>query len=251
MSGAYLGKGVVVTGAGGGMGRAIALAFAREGAHVIAADIIEAGLAETRALLGQGDGSLTTMLCDVRDEAGIAALVDSAAMRAGRLDVMVNNAAVLGSWVPIAEQERATLDLVIDVNLKGTVLGMKQALRHMIPARAGVIINLASVQSFRVAYPGAAFYAASKAAVVSLTRSAALENGHHGIRAVAIAPGPIDTPMLRSTGGDWPPPIVEQVPLGRVGEAGEVAAAALWLASDAASYISGATLPVDGGWLAP
>ncbi|QGN54296.1 SDR family oxidoreductase [Novosphingobium sp. Gsoil 351] len=233
------------------MGRAIALAFAHAGAHVVAGDVDEAGLADTRGLFGGAAGTLETMRVDVRDEAAMAALVDAAVARAGRLDVMVNNAAVLGAWVPIAEQERATLDLVIDVNLKGTVLGIKQALRHMIPARSGVIVNLASVQSFRVAYPGAAFYAASKAAVVSLTRSAALENGQFGIRAVAIAPGPIDTPMLRGTGGEWPPPIVAQVPLGRVGEVEEVAAAALWLASDAASYISGATLPVDGGWLAP
>lgn len=251
MSERFRGKSVVVTGAAGGMGRAIALAFAGEGAAVAACDTNLAGLEETRALAASLSGSLAISVCDVRDEAQLAALTDRAAAANGRLDVMVNNAAVLGEWMPIAEQERATLDMVIDVNLKGTVLGMKQALRHMIPARSGVIINLASVQSFRVAYPGAAFYAASKAAVVSLTKSAALENGQFGIRAVAIAPGPIDTPMLRSASEEWPPPIIEVVPLGRVGEPAEVAKAALWLASDEASYISGATLAVDGGFLAP
>jgi NAD(P)-dependent dehydrogenase (short-subunit alcohol dehydrogenase family) len=251
MSERYRGKSVVVTGAAGGMGRAIALAFAREGAAVEACDTNPGGLEETRTLLGLASGSIRIGVCDVRDETDLAALTDRAAAATGRLDVMVNNAAVLGPWVPIAEQERAALDLVIDVNLKGTVLGTKQALRHMIPARSGVIVNIASVQGFRVLYPGAAFYAASKAAVVSLTKSAALENGPFGIRAVAIAPGPIDTPMLRSSIPDWPPPIVEQVPLGRVGEADEVAKAALWLASDEAAYISGATLAVDGGFLAP
>lgn len=251
MSERFKGASVVVTGAAGGMGRGISLAFAREGAAVLACDMNGDGLAETESLHTTQLGRLETMLCDVSDEAAVSELVDRAVAANGKLDVLVNNAAVLGQWVPIADQQKSTLDLVIDVNLKGTVLGMKHALRHMIPARSGVIINLASVQSYRVAYPGAAFYAASKAAIVSLTKSAALENGPYGIRAVAIAPGPIDTPMLRSTGDSWPPPIVEQVPLGRVGEVEEIANVALWLASNEAAYITGATLPVDGGWLAP
>ena len=251
MSERFKGASVGVTGAAGGMGRGISLAFAREGAAVLACDMNGDGLAKTESLRTTQLGRLETMLCDVSDEAAVSELVDRAVAANGKLDVLVNNAAVLGQWVPIADQQKSTLDLVIDVNLKGTVLGMKHALRHMIPARSGVIINLASVQSYRVAYPGAAFYAASKAAIVSLTKSAALENGPYGIRAVAIAPGPIDTPMLRSTGDSWPPPIVEQVPLGRVGEVEEIANVTLWLASNEAAYITGATLPVDGGWLAP
>lgn len=251
MTGRYLGKTVAVTGAANGMGRAIALAFAREGAAVYACDVNAAGLAATQALLEPGTGSIGTMIADVRDEAAVAALADRAAAPTGALDVMVCNAAVKGDWAPLAEQPREQLDLVIDINLKGTVLCMKHALRHMIPARSGVIINLASVQSFRVGFPGAAFYAASKAAVVALTRAAALENGQFGIRAVGIAPGPIDTPMLRGTGTDWPPPIINDVPLGRIGTVDDIAKAALWLASDECSYISGATLPIDGGWLAP
>ena len=244
------GKTVVVTGAAGGMGRSIALAFAQAGADVLACDLNPAGLEETRSLFANGEGSLDVTVCDVRDEASVASAMDRAAQASGRLDVIVNNAAVLGEWVPIGEQRRETLDLVIDVNLKGTVLGMKHALRWMVPSGSGVIINLASVQSYRVAYPGAAFYAASKAAIVSLTKSAAIEYGPHGIRAVAIAPGPIDTPMLRSSGDTWPPPIINDVPLGRIGGADEVGRIAVWLASDDAAYISGATLPVDGGWLA-
>lgn len=251
MTGRYLGKTVAVTGAADGMGRAIALAFAREGAAVLACDVNADGLAATQALLETGHGSIDTMIADVRDEAAIAAFADRAAAPTGSLDVMVCNAAVKGDWAPLAEQPREQLDLVIDINLKGTVLCMKHALRHMIPARSGVIINLASVQSFRVGFPGAAFYAASKAAVVALTRAAALENGQFGIRAVGIAPGPIDTPMLRSSGGDWPPPIINDVPLGRIGTVDDIAKAALWLASDESGYISGATLPIDGGWLAP
>jgi NAD(P)-dependent dehydrogenase (short-subunit alcohol dehydrogenase family) len=107
------------------------------------------------------------------------------------------------------------------------------------------------VHSFRVGFPGVAFYSASKTAVVALTCAAAQENREFGIRAVGIAPGPIDTPMLRSAGGDWPPPIINGVPLGRIGSVEDIANAALWLASDQASYISGATLTIDAGWLAP
>ena len=161
------------------------------------------------------------------------------------------SAPTLTAWAPLAEQHREQLELVIDINIKGTVFSMKHALAQMIPSRSGVIFNLASVQSYRVGFAGAAFYSASKAAVVALTRAAALENGQFGIRAVGIAPGPIDTPMLRSAGGGWPPPIINDVPLGRIGVVDDIANAALWLASDQANYISGATLTIDGGWLAP
>jgi NAD(P)-dependent dehydrogenase (short-subunit alcohol dehydrogenase family) len=248
----FAGKVAVVTGAAQGMGRAIALAFAAAGAKVAIGDVDEAGGEDCARIACAAGGEAVFRATDVRSEAQIAALVAGAVDRWGRLDVMVNNAAVLGPWLPIAEQTEANLDLVLGVNVKGTVFGMKHALAAMQPRRAGVIVNLASVQGFRVGYPGAAFYAASKAAIVSLTKSAALEYGAQGIRAVAIAPGPIDTPMLRSAAGDaWPPAIVAAVPLGRVGEADEVARAVLWLASDAAGYITGATLPIDGGFLAP
>jgi NAD(P)-dependent dehydrogenase (short-subunit alcohol dehydrogenase family) len=137
------------------------------------------------------------------------------------------------------------------VNVKGVVYGLKHAGRAMLRQGSGVIVNLASVQGFRVVYSGAAFYAASKAAVVSLTKSGAIELGPHGVRVVGIAPGPIDTPMLRSAAAEWPPAIQKDVPLARIGEPDDVARAIVWLASPAASYISGPTLPVDGGFLAP
>jgi NAD(P)-dependent dehydrogenase (short-subunit alcohol dehydrogenase family) len=250
----YDGRAVIVTGAGSGMGRAtaLALAFAAAGAAVAIADIDAVGATETGRIAAERGGRVLVQPTDVRREDQVERLVGAALAAFGRLDVMVNNAAVLGAWKPIAEQDAANLDLVLDVNVKGAVFGMKHALKAMTAARSGVIVNIASVQGFRVAYPGAAFYAASKAALVSLTKSAALEYGAAGVRVVGVAPGPIDTPMLRSASGNiWPPAIVDSVPLGRVGLADEVAAAVLWLASDNAGYITGATLPVDGGFLAP
>jgi len=140
------------------------------------------------------------------------------------------------------------MDAVFGVNLKGVLYGLKYGLAAMVERRSGVIINIASVQAVRPIYAGASLYAASKAAVVSLTRSAAHEYGQYGIRVVAVAPGPVDTPMLRAA--DPQGTIVEAVPLHRIGAPAEIANAVLWLASDAASYVSGSLLTVDGAFLA-
>lgn len=248
----FSGRVAVVTGAASGMGRATAQAFAEAGARVVLGDVNEREGRVVVDAIHRAGGEAVFVACDVRREDDVRRLVETAATQFGALHAMVNNAAVLGDWKPIAEQSADMLDLVIDVNVKGVVYGIKHALAVMRPQRQGVIVNLASVQGFRVAYSGAAFYAASKAAVVSLTKSAALENGSEGIRVVGIAPGPIDTPMLRSrAGNEWPPAIVGVTPLARVGEPVEIANAILWLCSDEASYITGATLPVDGGFLAP
>ena len=245
-------RGVIVTGAGGGMGRAIAEAFAKAGDEVLVADLNEAGLAQTVAGIEAAGGRAIAQRANVTQEADVAALVETAKQRFGRLDVMVNNAAILGPWLPIHEQSAEALDAVLGVNVKGVVFGMKHALLAMRAAGRGAIVNIASVQGVRVVYPGAAFYAASKSAVVALTRAAALENGSSNIRVNAIAPGPIDTPMLRAAAGDaWPPAIVSDVPLGRLGMPEDIAKAVFWLAGDEAAYVSGALLAVDGGFLAP
>lgn len=248
----FSGRVAVITGAASGMGRATAEAFARAGAHVVLGDVNERAGEGVAADIRAAGGDALFARCDVRREDDVQRLVNIAVSNFGGLHAMVNNAAVLGDWKPLVEQTEAMLDLVLGVNVKGVVFGIKHALAVMRPQREGVIVNLASVQGFRVGYAGAAFYAASKAAVVSLTKSAALENGAEGIRVVGIAPGPIDTPMLRSrAGNDWPPAIVGVTPLARLGDPEEIANAILWLCSDEASYITGATLPVDGGFLAP
>lgn len=248
----FEGKTAVITGAASGMGKAMAIAFAKAGANVVLADIAADAGHEVAEQISHAGGTAVFQETDVSLEAEVASLARSAIEATGSLDIWVNNAATLGESVLIGDQRAETLERVLGINVKGTVFGMKHALSVMTEKKQGVIINVSSVQGFRVAYPGMALYAASKAAVVSLTKSAALEYGSLGIRVVGIAPGPIDTPMLRSTtGADWPPAIVKVTPLARVGEPEEVANATLWLCSDEASYITGATLPVDGGFLAP
>jgi len=246
------GKTAVITGAASGMGKAMAMAFAKAGANVVLADVATDAGQEAAEQISNAGGAAVFLKTDVSLEAEVVSLAKTAIETFGSLDIWVNNAATLGISALIGEQRAETLERVLDINVKGTVFGMKHALSVMTGKKRGVIVNVSSVQGFRVAYPGMAFYAASKAAVVSLTKSAALEYGGQGIRVVGIAPGPIDTPMLRSTtGADWPPAIVKVTPLARVGEPEEVANATLWLCSDEASYITGATLPVDGGFLAP
>jgi NAD(P)-dependent dehydrogenase (short-subunit alcohol dehydrogenase family) len=250
-AGEFAGSAVVVTGAGSGMGRAVARSFAALGASVVVAERDEKTGAETARLVAGAGGRAELVVTDVSREADVERAVARALALAPRLAVYVNNAAVLGAWVPIVEQSAETLATVLDVNVKGVVYGMKHAGRAMARQGNGVIVNVASVQGFRVVYPGSAFYAASKAAVVQLTKAGALELGPHGVRVVGIAPGPIDTPMLRSAAAEWPPAIQKDVPLARIGEPDDVARAVTWLASEAASYISGAVVPVDGGFLAP
>lgn len=230
-------KSVVVTGGNSGMGRAIAAAFVASGARVLVGDVG-----------GQPLPDVLYRETDVSQPGQVRELIELAASRHGRLDVLVNNAGINGALVPLAEQSEATIDAVLGINLKGVIYGLKYALIEMSKQRAGVIINIASVQGIRPIYAGASIYAASKAAVVSLTRSAAHEYGQHGVRVVAVAPGPVDTPMLRKA--DPEGKIIEAVPLHRIGTGDDIANAVLWLACDAASYVSGCLLTVDGAFLA-
>lgn len=230
-------KSVVVTGGNSGMGRAIAQAFVASGARVVVGDV--GGEPLPQALYRK---------TDVSQPQQVRELLELAVSYHGRLDVLVNNAGINGALVPLAEQTEAGIDAVLGVNLKGVIYGLKYGLIQMCKQRAGVIVNIASVQGIRPIYAGASIYAASKAAVVSLTRSAAHEYGQYGIRVIAVAPGPIDTPMLRKA--DPEGKIVAAVPLHRIGAAEDIANAVLWLASDAAGYVSGSLLTVDGAFLA-
>jgi len=238
-------KVAVVTGGNSGMGRAIALGFAARGAKVVVGDRAAEPAPPSPE---EGDLKLLYRQTDVSQPQAVRELVAFATSRFGRLDILVNNAGINGPLVPLAEQREDDIDAVLGVNLKGALYGMKYGLREMVKQGAGVIINIASVQGLRPIYAGASIYAASKAAVVSLTRSAAHEYGQYGIRVMAVAPGPIDTPMLRAA--DPEGKIIDAVPLHRIGTPQELANAVLWLASDAASYVSGCVLTVDGAFLA-
>jgi NAD(P)-dependent dehydrogenase (short-subunit alcohol dehydrogenase family) len=249
----FTGDVALVTGASQGMGRAVAMAFAAAGAQVVLVDIaIEAGN-DTAATIVAGGGEATFVATDVTDAAAVQAAVQLAVQRYGRLDCAVNCAAIENEQAPLHECGDDAFDLLQQVNVRGTFLCMKHELREMLTSgRGGAIVNIASTNSFRAQVNQPA-YTASKHAVLGLTRSAALDYAGRGVRVNAICPGGIDTPMLRAAmqrRGRDPQEVAGRLSLlGRFGTPDEIAAAALWLCSDASSYVVGQALAVDGGFL--
>jgi NAD(P)-dependent dehydrogenase (short-subunit alcohol dehydrogenase family) len=245
------GQVVLITGALAGIGRATALAFAREGAQVvISGRRDEEGWkleAELRALGVKAE----YVRSDVRHEDDVRGLVDRTVARFGRLDVAVNNAGTEGQPGPITEQTAETYAAAFDTNVLGVLLSMKHELRVMLAQRRGSIVNVSSVAGQR-GFPGASVYVASKHAVEGLTKSAALEVAEAGVRVNIVAPGPIETGMLdRFTGTEERKTgLVAGVPLKRAGGPEEVAQAIVFVASDKASFITGASIAVDGGKIA-
>jgi glucose 1-dehydrogenase len=246
------GKVAVVTGAAMGMGEATARVFAAAGAHVLVSDInADLGQAVAEGIEGDG-GSASFCRTDVSRAADAEAMVRTAVERYGRLDCAVNNAAVTPDTHPIAELDEQEWDRILAVDLKGVALCLKYELTQMLgQGDGGAIVNIASVSSFRP-QPNNAAYVAAKHGVVGLTKTASLENAPLGIRVNAVAPGAIDTPMIRGALVDAGTTEAEFAPLislfGRFGRPEEVAQASLWLCSDAASYVTGAVLSVDAGF---
>lgn len=239
----------IVTGSAHGIGQAIALAFAREGAAVLVADIDEPGGEETAALIRKEGLAATFVPTDVSDEAQVIEAVRRAAAKNGRVDVLCNNAAYIAKWHGTAEAPREEWDRNFNVSLMGYALFMKHVLPHMLPHRAGSIINISSVQGMVGALRSAP-YTSVKHAIIGLTRSAAYDYGPQNIRVNAIAPGPIDTRTAPEEGSEKRRRQTTNTMLGRTGAPEEVAPAAVFLASDESSYVTGAVLPVDGGWTA-
>ncbi|MET0903710.1 MAG: glucose 1-dehydrogenase [Acidimicrobiales bacterium] len=236
------GKVAVITGAGSGMGRASAEVFAREGAKILAVDVT-GKQDETAADLG--DGTVACQ-CDVSVESEVEAMFATALETFGRVDAMLNVAGI-GGFGMLADLPLEEYDRVLNVNLKGVMLGTKHAITAMLPSGGGSIVNWASIGGLG-ASPGTSAYSASKAGVISFTKSAAIEYGTKGIRANAVCPGFVETALTGGPGsGARFPQLLEASALKRAGQAEEVAELASFLASDRASFITGAVIAIDGG----
>ena len=236
------GKVAVITGAGSGMGRAAAQVFAREGARILAADVT-GNQDETATALG--DGAVPCQ-CDVSVEAEVEAMFATALDTFGRVDAVLNVAGI-GGFGMLAELPLEEYERVLNVNLKGVVLGTKHGINAMIPTGGGSIVNWASIGGLG-ASPGTSAYSASKAGVISFTKSAAVEYGTKGIRANAVCPGFVETALTGGPGsGARFPQLIEASALRRAGQPEEVAELASFLASDRASFITGAVISIDGG----
>jgi 3-oxoacyl-[acyl-carrier protein] reductase len=239
------GKVAIVTGAGQGIGREIALALARAGASIAAADYVETGIKSLVEELKAAGTEAIYAVADVRYFEQCQALIDKTVEKFGRIDILVNNAGITRDNL-IMRMKDEEWQQVLDVNLKGTFNCTKAAARPMLKQRGGRIINIASIIGL-IGNAGQANYSASKAGVIALTKSTAKEFASRGITANAIAPGFIDTAMTKGLEGETKEKMLALVPLARMGTAADVANTVLFLASDLASYVTGEVIRVDGG----
>lgn len=246
----FAGKVALVTGASGVVGRAAALAYAREGAAVLVAGRDAARLAEIVKLAEAEGGRASAFTVDITRSAEVAAMVEAAVSRYGGLDVALNTAGIFGQMAPLADYDEDIWDDVLAVNLKGVFLSMKHEIAHMRAHGGGVIVNVSSNLGAHWRLAGASAYAASKAAVSHLTRTAARDHIADGVRINAISPGPVDSPMSTRPGetrADRDERMRTALPIGRVSTPEEIAAAALWLSSADSSFVVGADHVIDGG----
>ena len=244
------GKVALITGAGNGMGQVASVLFASEGARIVVADFSEAGGAETVAAVEAVGGEAAFVKVDVANPDQVSAMIDFAMARFGALNVLYNNAGIFpADDGGVTETPEPTWDRVMEVNLKGVWLGCKYGIPAMLASGGGSIVNVASFVALMGAATAQIAYTASKGGVLAMTREIAVEYGRQNIRANSLCPGPVSTPMLEELMSD---PVrkarrLVHIPMGRLGQADELAKAALFLASDDSSFMTGAQLVVDGG----
>ena len=252
MAGLTEGKVALVTGAGSGIGRATALVFAREGAKVVVSDIVVEGGEETVQQIKAAGGEAIFVKADVSQAADVEALITQTVETYGRLDCAFNNAGIEGGVKPTIDCTEEEFGRTIAVNLTGVWLCMKYEIQQMLSQGGGAIVNTASVAGL-VGFPGLPDYVASKHGVLGLTKTAALEYAKSGIRVNAVCPGVIQTPMVER-GAQLSPGFdelaVSMEPVGRFGQPAEIGEAVVWLCSEAASFVTGHPMTVDGGLVA-
>ena len=249
-NGGFTGKVAFVTGAASGIGRAAALAFAREGAGVVIADVSEQGSQETARLIEEQSGRAVTVRCDVTRAEDVKVALAKTVEVFGRLDFAFNNAGIEPrNPAPTAEYAEEEWDRILDTNLRGVFLCMKHEVPLILEQGGGAIVNTSSGAGV-IGIKGSPAYTAAKHGVIGLTRAAALDYAAQNLRVNAVCPGYIDTPMMgRFTGGTLAgrAKVIAEEPVGRMGKAEEIAAAVIWLCSDTAAFVVGHALVIDGG----
>jgi NAD(P)-dependent dehydrogenase (short-subunit alcohol dehydrogenase family) len=254
MAGLLDGKAALITGGGGGIGRATALAFAREGARIAVADYAAERAAETAAMVNAAGGEAITLTGDVTRDRDVKTMLDDTIVAYGRLDCAFNNAGIApyqvdASGKKTAQWSETSFDRMIAVNLKGVWLCMRAEIRQMLTQGEGVIVNTASIAGL-IGLASSSAYVAAKHGVIGLTKTAALEYAEAGIRVNAVCPGFIETRMTEETMRRRGEAILAQIPVKRMGSPEEIAEMVAWLCSGRASYVTGAAWNVDGGWMA-
>ena len=254
MAGLLEGKSALITGGGGGIGRATALIFAREGARIAVADANIDAAAETVAQVNAAGGQAMSLSGDVTDSGAVQAMINTVVSAYGRIDCAFNNAGIAGYQVNASgkkthEWADDSFDRMIAVNLRGVWLCMKHEIQHMLAQGGGVIVNTGSIAGL-IGLPTSSAYVAAKHGVLGLTKTAALEYATDKIRVNAVCPGYIETKMTEDTMRRRGAELMQKVPFGRMGKPEEIGEMVLWFCSDRASYVTGACYNVDGGYMA-